>query len=234
MAKQSSLFNFFTKSPPPVSKSKPKPSPSPAEADLPSSVEKSNSSPKEQAKQTGQQQPTKTNKVKPKSSSKPAKGGFNKLFGDKAPATKQRWVSSDNVGSGVNAGDTLYTVFFLLSALQGPKTMNLDAWSNKKQLFRIGRHVKTCTCFCYDFFRFHVICEVGRVFDHAWNLDFLDDLCSRADHAVATRFSLGQVRANVSNLTTWHLRLIMRCTMTVTWHSLDYIYCRAVLGDVLA
>ncbi|KAG8000032.1 DNA mismatch repair protein Msh6 [Nibea albiflora] len=89
MAKQSSLFNFFTKSPPPVSKPKPKPSPSPAEADLPSSVEKSNSSPKEQAKQTPQQQPAKSNKVKPKSNPKPAKGGFNKLFGDKAPTTKQ-------------------------------------------------------------------------------------------------------------------------------------------------
>ena len=89
MAKQSSLFSFFTKSPPPVSK--PKPSPSPAEADLPSAVEKSNSSPKEQAKQTAQQQPTKTNGVKPKSNSKPAKAGFNKLFGDKAPAaTKPR------------------------------------------------------------------------------------------------------------------------------------------------
>ncbi|XP_040905285.1 DNA mismatch repair protein Msh6 [Toxotes jaculatrix] len=87
MAKQSSLFNFFTKSPPQVSKSKP--SPSPAEADLPSSVEKSNSSPKEQAKQTPQQ-PAKTSKVKPKSDSKSAKGGFKKLFGDKAPATKER------------------------------------------------------------------------------------------------------------------------------------------------
>ncbi|XP_041802943.1 DNA mismatch repair protein Msh6 [Chelmon rostratus] len=87
MAKQSSLFKFFTKSPPPVSK--PKPSPSPAEADLPSSVEKSNSSPKEQAKQAPQQHTTKTGNVKPKSNSKPAKGGFNKLFGDKAPTTKQ-------------------------------------------------------------------------------------------------------------------------------------------------
>ncbi|XP_068580716.1 DNA mismatch repair protein Msh6 isoform X1 [Cebidichthys violaceus] len=86
MAKQSSLFNFFTKSPPPVSK--PKPSPSPTEADLPSSVEKSSSSPKEQAKQTPQQ-PTKTNKVNPKSNDKSSKGGFNKLFGDKAPAAKQ-------------------------------------------------------------------------------------------------------------------------------------------------
>uniref|UniRef100_UPI0037E8F483 DNA mismatch repair protein Msh6 n=1 Tax=Semicossyphus pulcher TaxID=241346 RepID=UPI0037E8F483 len=102
MAKQSSLFNFFTKSPPPVSK--PKPSPSPAEADLPSSVEKSNSSPKEQAKQTPQQQPTKTNKVKPKGSSKPAKGGFNKLFGDKAPASKEGSTTCS-----LNAGALVWT-----------------------------------------------------------------------------------------------------------------------------
>uniref|UniRef100_A0A671YM23 DNA mismatch repair protein n=1 Tax=Sparus aurata TaxID=8175 RepID=A0A671YM23_SPAAU len=90
MAKQSSIFNFFAKSPPSVSKPKPKPSPSPTEADLPSSVEKSNSSPKEQAKQAPQQQPARTSKAKPKSNSKPAKGGFSKL--------------SDNVGSGVIAG----------------------------------------------------------------------------------------------------------------------------------
>lgn len=90
MSKQSSLFNFFSKSPPQVSKPKPKPSPSPAEADLPSSVEKSNSSPKEQAKQTPQeQQAAKTNKAKPKSESKSAKGGFKKLFGDNAPTTKE-------------------------------------------------------------------------------------------------------------------------------------------------
>ncbi|CAJ1067444.1 DNA mismatch repair protein Msh6 [Xyrichtys novacula] len=94
MAKQSSLFNFFTKSPPPVSK--PKPSPSPAEADLPSSVEKSNSSPKEQAKQTPQQ-PAKTNK--PKSTPKPDKGGFKKLFGDKTPAAKQSSTCSLNAGA---------------------------------------------------------------------------------------------------------------------------------------
>lgn len=84
MAKQVSLFNFFTKSPPPVSK--PKPRPSPTEADLPSSVKKSNSSPKEQAKQAPQQQAAKTGK--PKSSSKPATGGLKKLFGDKAITTK--------------------------------------------------------------------------------------------------------------------------------------------------
>lgn len=108
MAKQSSLFKFFTKSPPPVSK--PKPSPSPAEADLPSSVEKSNSSPKEQAKQAPQQHTTKTGNVKPKSNSKPAKGGFNKLFGDKAPTTKQRWVSRVALGGSVITGDTLKNV----------------------------------------------------------------------------------------------------------------------------
>ncbi|KAK1905050.1 DNA mismatch repair protein Msh6 [Dissostichus eleginoides] len=86
MAKQSSIFNFFAKSPPPVSKSKP--SPSPTEADLPSSVLKSSSSPKEQAKQTPQQ-PAKTNKVKVKSKDKSTKGGFSKLFGDKAATAKQ-------------------------------------------------------------------------------------------------------------------------------------------------
>ncbi|KAM7408922.1 hypothetical protein PAMA_002576 [Pampus argenteus] len=99
MAKQSSLFNFFTKSPPSVSK--PKPSPSPAEADLPSSVEKSNSSPKEEARQQQQQQqqPTKSNKVKPRSNTKPAKGGINKLFGDKTPATKESPACSFNAGA---------------------------------------------------------------------------------------------------------------------------------------
>ncbi|XP_071337062.1 DNA mismatch repair protein Msh6 isoform X2 [Trachinotus anak] len=97
MAKQSSLFNFFTKSPPPVSK--PKPAPSPVEADLPSSVQKSNSSPKEQAKQTPQQQPAKTSKVKPKSDSKSAKGGLKRLFGDKAPTTKESPTCSFSAGA---------------------------------------------------------------------------------------------------------------------------------------
>ncbi|KAM9364542.1 DNA mismatch repair protein Msh6 [Pholidichthys leucotaenia] len=86
MAKQSSLFSFFTKSPPQVSKLKP--SPSPPEADLPSSVYKSNSSPKEEAKQTQQQQkPAETNKVKQKNKNRAASGGFKKLFSDKASAT---------------------------------------------------------------------------------------------------------------------------------------------------
>uniref|UniRef100_A0A1A8VG93 DNA mismatch repair protein n=1 Tax=Nothobranchius furzeri TaxID=105023 RepID=A0A1A8VG93_NOTFU len=87
MAKQSSLFKFFTKSPPSVTK--PKPSPSPVEADLPSSVERSNSSPKEEAKQTQQQDSTKTRKVKQKTSSRTASNGFKNLFGDsKAPDAK--------------------------------------------------------------------------------------------------------------------------------------------------
>ncbi|KAL6101704.1 msh6 [Pungitius sinensis] len=93
MAKQSSLFNFFTKSPPPVSKPKPKPSPSPTEADLPSSVERSSSSPKEQAKEAPQQA-AKAGRAKPKRSDKSSKGGFNKLFGDKAAAVKQSSSSS--------------------------------------------------------------------------------------------------------------------------------------------
>lgn len=87
MAKQSSLFSFFTKSPPPVSK--PKPSPSPTEADLPSSVQRSSSSPKEQAKETPQQA-AKAGRVDAKRNDKSSKGGFNKLFGDKAPAVKPR------------------------------------------------------------------------------------------------------------------------------------------------
>lgn len=119
MAKQSSLFSFFTKSPPLVSK--PKPSPSPTEADLPSSIDRSSSSPKEQAKQTAQQQqPSKSDKNKPKSDSKSAKGGFKKLFGDKAPATKERLVRR---GSGVIAGTKLGPVFlpFAEDHVQGPK-----------------------------------------------------------------------------------------------------------------
>ncbi|KAM6916671.1 DNA mismatch repair protein Msh6 [Xenentodon cancila] len=84
MAKQSSLFNFFTKSPP---LSKAKPSPSPVEADLPSSVEKSSSSPKEGAKQTQQQRPNKTGKVNQKSGAEAANNGFKKLFGDKGPTS---------------------------------------------------------------------------------------------------------------------------------------------------
>lgn len=88
MAKQSSLFNFFTKSPPPVSKAKP--SPSPTEADLPSSVAKSNSSPKEQAKETQSQKKAKTSGATPKNKPKHAKVGFSKLFGDKPPAAEQQ------------------------------------------------------------------------------------------------------------------------------------------------
>lgn len=108
MAKQSNLFNFFTKSPPPLAK--PKPSSCPAEADLPSSVKKSNSSPKEQAKETAQQKTPKTTGVKPKSGSKPTKAGFTKLFGDKAAATKPKYVSVDTFGGGVIAGIVLYRV----------------------------------------------------------------------------------------------------------------------------
>ncbi|XP_068597321.1 DNA mismatch repair protein Msh6 [Brachionichthys hirsutus] len=92
MAKQSSLFSFFTKSPPLASKPKPKPKPStsPAEADLPSSVKKSSSSPGEQAQQTPQQRRRKRpSEAKQKSSSKPPKGGFKKLPGSRAPSGKQ-------------------------------------------------------------------------------------------------------------------------------------------------
>lgn len=82
MAKQSSLFNFFAKSPPPVSKTKS--NQSPVEADVPS--DKSNTSPKEEAK------------VSKKTTSKPAKAqvktGHAKLFGEKAVAAKQRYSDS--------------------------------------------------------------------------------------------------------------------------------------------
>ncbi|XP_030234678.1 DNA mismatch repair protein Msh6 [Gadus morhua] len=97
MAKQSSLFNFFTKSPPPVSK--PKLSPSPTEADVPSSGLKSNSSPKEQAKLATPNKPVKHTKPKPKSHSKTSNGGFGKLFGDKAPAAKESAPCPFNAGS---------------------------------------------------------------------------------------------------------------------------------------
>ncbi|KAL6487650.1 hypothetical protein MHYP_G00042760, partial [Metynnis hypsauchen] len=83
MAKQSSIFNFFTKSPPPVAKAKP--NPSPTEADLPSSVSKSNTSPKEEAKHAAQNNGRKTS-TKPDKTS--AKAGHAKLFGEKAVAPK--------------------------------------------------------------------------------------------------------------------------------------------------
>ncbi|XP_036429508.1 DNA mismatch repair protein Msh6 [Colossoma macropomum] len=84
MAKQSSIFNFFTKSPPPVAKAKS--NPSPAEADLPSSVSKSNTSPKEEAKHAAQNNGKKT-ATKPDKTS--AKAGHARLFGEKAVAPKQ-------------------------------------------------------------------------------------------------------------------------------------------------
>uniref|UniRef100_A0A3P9H107 DNA mismatch repair protein n=1 Tax=Oryzias latipes TaxID=8090 RepID=A0A3P9H107_ORYLA len=87
MAKQSSIFSFFTKSPPLVAK--PKPSSSPAEADLPSAVKKSNSSPKEEANETQQQQPAKAGKVKQKSQSQSASGGIKQLFGSKKTPTEE-------------------------------------------------------------------------------------------------------------------------------------------------
>lgn len=93
MAKQSSIFNFFNKSPPPAIKSKP--NPSPAEADEPSSVRKSNSSPKEQAKLATQN----TNKTPAKISQKAANGGFSKLFGDKAAPKKESPTCSFSAGA---------------------------------------------------------------------------------------------------------------------------------------
>ena len=92
MAKQSSIFNFFTKSPPPVAKAKS--NPSPAEADLPSSVSKSNTSPKEEAKLAAQSSSRKT-ATKPDQTS--AKAGHAKLFGEKAVAPKQRYFRAKSL-----------------------------------------------------------------------------------------------------------------------------------------
>ncbi|KAK1171106.1 DNA mismatch repair protein Msh6-like isoform X1 [Acipenser oxyrinchus oxyrinchus] len=83
MAKQSSIFNFFAKSPP--LKAKLEPSPSPTEADLPSSVHKSNTSPKEEAKQaadTSKKAPTKLRKQAP------AQTGVSKLFRETKKTTE--------------------------------------------------------------------------------------------------------------------------------------------------
>ncbi|XP_052006608.1 DNA mismatch repair protein Msh6 [Xyrauchen texanus] len=92
MAKQSSLFNFFTKSPPPAVKDKSKSSP--VEADLPSAVRTSNTSPKEEAKVN-----SKKTAPKPVKSQKPAKTGHAKLFGGKVVTAKESSSSKFNAGS---------------------------------------------------------------------------------------------------------------------------------------
>lgn len=79
MAKQSSLFNFFSKSPPLAVKAKS--SPSPAEGDAAS---RSNTSPKEEAKVSSKKTP-----AKPVSKTQ-AKAGHAKLFGEKTVTTKER------------------------------------------------------------------------------------------------------------------------------------------------
>lgn len=79
MAKQSSLFNFFSKSPPLAVKAKS--SPSPAEGDAPG---RSNTSPKEEAKVNSKKTP-----AKPPSKTQ-AIAGHAKLFGEKAVTTKER------------------------------------------------------------------------------------------------------------------------------------------------
>ncbi|XP_076141920.1 DNA mismatch repair protein Msh6 [Alosa pseudoharengus] len=93
MAKQSSLFNFFTKSPPAA---KSKPSPSPVEADLPSSVQKSNTSPKEEAKQAAKS--GKKTPAKPKATS--TKAGLNNLFGKTTPSNVVRESPSCTFSAG--------------------------------------------------------------------------------------------------------------------------------------
>nr|XP_023676866.1 DNA mismatch repair protein Msh6 [Paramormyrops kingsleyae] len=94
MSKQSSIFNFFTKSPPLVSKVKP--SPSPTEADLPSSVPKSNSSPKEDAKQAPLQN---TKKPQQKLGKTPAKGGLSGFFSEKKSSDKESSACTFTAGS---------------------------------------------------------------------------------------------------------------------------------------
>ncbi|XP_064174156.1 DNA mismatch repair protein Msh6 [Anguilla rostrata] len=84
MAKQSTIFKFFSKSPPLTTKTKP--SPSPTEADVPSSVKKSNTSPKEAAKQEASQN---TKKIQAKANKPLAKGSFGKLFEGKTPSVKE-------------------------------------------------------------------------------------------------------------------------------------------------
>ncbi|XP_051503777.1 DNA mismatch repair protein Msh6-like [Myxocyprinus asiaticus] len=90
MAKQSSLFNFFTKSPPPAVKDKS--NSSPVEADLPSAVRKSNTSPKEEAKVNSKKAASKPVKSQ-------AKTGHVKLFGGKAVTAKESSSSKYNAGT---------------------------------------------------------------------------------------------------------------------------------------
>ncbi|XP_016132025.1 DNA mismatch repair protein Msh6 isoform X3 [Sinocyclocheilus grahami] len=82
MAKQSSLFNFFTKSPPLAVKAKS--DPSPAEADA---VSRSNTSPEEEARVNSKKTP-------PKPVKSQTVAGHAKLFGEKAVNAKEREPSS--------------------------------------------------------------------------------------------------------------------------------------------
>ncbi|KAK6489333.1 DNA mismatch repair protein Msh6-like isoform X1 [Huso huso] len=83
MAKQSSIFNFFAKSPP--LKAKVEPSPSPTEADLPSSVHKSNTSPKEEAKRAAGSSKKAPAKLRKQAS---AQTGVSKLFRETKKTTE--------------------------------------------------------------------------------------------------------------------------------------------------
>lgn len=85
MAKQSSLFNFFTKSPPLAVKAKS--NPSPVEADA---VSRSNTSPKEEAKVNSKKTPSKPVKSQ-------AKAGHAKLFGEKADTAKERYSNCNSI-----------------------------------------------------------------------------------------------------------------------------------------
>ncbi|XP_033861442.3 DNA mismatch repair protein Msh6-like isoform X1 [Acipenser ruthenus] len=83
MAKQSSIFNFFAKSPP--LKAKLEPSPSPTEVDLPSSVHKSNTSPKEEVKRAAGSSKKASAKLRKQAS---AQTGVSKLFRETKKTTE--------------------------------------------------------------------------------------------------------------------------------------------------
>ncbi|KAG7334314.1 hypothetical protein KOW79_002721 [Hemibagrus wyckioides] len=91
MAKQSSIFNFFKKSPPAVGKTKS--NPTPAEADLPS-VSKSSSFPKEEAKQAAPN----SKKAAGNPSKSLAKVGHVKTLGQRAADTNQSSSFSFHAG----------------------------------------------------------------------------------------------------------------------------------------
>lgn len=105
MAKQSSIFNFFTKSPPAVAKTKS--NPSPTEADLPS-VTKSSSSPKEEAKHAAPS----SRKSAEKSTKVLAKVGHGKIFGQRVTDANQRWGENKHLSLSYVCGECLQSLCF--------------------------------------------------------------------------------------------------------------------------